>query len=204
MARAAKPQHIEDYRFDRLGVRVSLCFDKNRADFCFVLGGTTFRKPSIEELRRLAHDQILATHDLQWQPIITVNQLKPFACQERSFVGFTLDRSWIAKKANDDWVEHRWEEELEEGDPIPDQEKARKDWISEAHYFAGRDFTLHVLSADWQHDENRYHLPYTDNVWANLLRIVDQIEVLRDRLNALLTTPEGLARLEAPGIKLLT
>ena len=203
MARVAKAQHIEDFRFDRLGVKVSLCFDKNRADFCFELGGTTFRAPSIAELRRLAHDQILATYDLTWLPIIEVKRLNPFANKSRTFVGFNLDRFWIAKKNNGDWVDHQWEE-LEEGQPIPDPEVARRDWISNSHYFAASTFKLDTLQADYRGDADSYHLAYSDAVWDNLQRIVDQIEVLRDRLNALLTTPEGLARLEAPGIKLLT
>lgn len=62
-------------------------------------------------------------------------------------------------------------------------------------------FTPPVRGLDYQsHVENTMYLPYSEDVWNGLTKLVEATTQLNDRLAALLSTPEGHARLAAAAL----
>jgi len=184
MSRAAKPKKIEVYKHTKLGVSVDLCFDKNSALFLFELNGKTYTTKSMDELRTLAHREVEKLADVKWIPVIEVRRFAPFASHSRKFVGFTQNRFYIAKKADGGWIQRDWEDRFDDG----------CNGLTWANQFAGPGFELYKEGQD-SHDSATYVIDYTEGAWNNLLRISDQIEMLRDRLSDLLMTKAGVERL---------
>jgi hypothetical protein len=169
--------------------------DRNKLDFFFELGGNTHRAPSIDELRRKCRLEIENQSNLEWQPIIAIRRLTPFASQNRNFVGFVLDRFWIAQKPDGSWAKHRWDPEG--GSLAPATDDLRREWAYSSTAFA-KTFALYEYDdKNILRDERTFHIEYSDEAWAKLKLISEQIRVLANRLDELMMTREGVEQLKA-------
>lgn len=186
MARSLKPQKVEDFRHNKRGVSVALFLDRNTHEFFFDFLQERYTKPSLAELHKLAYEVIERETALTWAPMITVEKLTPFVQSDQTFIGFTIDRSWIARKANGNWLESQWDTR-ENGDTMHDRET----WAS--NFYIGRNVKFDRLP---YYGESKYYLPYSEALWTGLEKLLHHIRAMKRTLNHLLTTPDGLQRVE--------
>ena len=195
MPRQLKPQKLDTYKHSRLGVAVDLFLDRNSHVFFFELAGKRYTNKSMDGLTNDAHAAIEATHGVDWIPIITVERFRPFAQNDDgSFIGFHYTRSWIAKKHDDQWIQHRWayddEKELNPTEMLRGASGFhiyRKNFTGVPHF---------AKDDDW-HDARNSFLPYTVELWESLGLLVEKIKLLRKKLDELLMTEDGLKKLAA-------
>jgi len=207
MARALKPQKVDTWRHMRYNLSVDLFLDRNTCAFFCDYAGQQLRKPALAELTRALNELVEATLDLTWQSMITVSRMKPFAEQSDSFVGFKIDRSYICQTSSGSWLQVSW-------DDYHDEDRLKREPIQ----FWAREFYIPIEkrqsfklpctddSSGRRHidDVDCYYLPYTDALWVGLEDIIEKIRILRRSLNQLLTTQEGLAKIESQAAFLLT
>ncbi len=195
MARQLKPQKVEDYRHHRRGVSISIFLDRNTHEFFFDFMKERYIRPSLAELQRVAHEVVERETSLTWIPMITVESLSPFCRNDDTFIGFTIKRSWIAKKASGRWLEGRWEDK-EDGSLMGDREKWASDFYP-ASSTKQTDFSLPFYG------DEHYYLPYTDALWTGLETLLTHVRAMKKTLTHLLTTPDGLQRVERAATKSL-
>lgn len=197
MPRALKPQKLDSFTHRSYGVTVDLMLDRNSHDFFFDLGGNTFRAESMSDLTRKAREAIAESHNLTWLPMITVTRLEPFACRTNAFVGFEYDRSWIARKVDGKWLQCSWVN-YERENP---NEALR--WSHD--FYPGRKVTAFKLPSHGEDrdDAKTFYLPHSDELWHALEIVCDKITELRKRLDALMMTEKGIAKLSTLATGLL-
>lgn len=194
MSRELKPQKVGDYRHEKRGVTVELFLNRNTHEFYFDYQHQRYTKPALSDLKHCAREVIEAGTSLTWVPMITVEKLEPFARTDDTFVGFTVDRSWIAQKANGRWLEANWGDEVDSADMMRDREH----WARS--FYVDHRVTAFALP---HYGDNTYHLPYSVPLWEGLQTVLAHIRALRTSLHHLLTTPEGHQRVaQAAGKRL--
>lgn len=191
MARALKPQKVQDWTHERRGITLVFFLDRNDNTFFFEYQKQRISKPSIVELQHAALALVEASAALVWLPMITVSRLKPFAREDcGDFIGFEINRSWIAKKVNTDWLQSRWDGFDRDG------QDEREKWAG--NFYPSRhiaDFALpYYGAADHVHDRDQFYLPYTEELWVGLEQLLEKIRLVKTQLDLLLTTPAGLER----------
>lgn len=190
MPRALKPYKVDEYRNNKKGVIVELFFDRDSKEFFATYAGKQLRKPSINELRAAMHAQVEATVKLVWIPMITIDRITPFGNSNGAFVGFDIERQWIAQTLPGFWVSLLWET----------YERTDKDTFIKQFYPAQAVRSAFKLPC---HAEDCFYLPYSEQLWKGLSEINEAILKLRDGLNKLLTTEDGLRRIETISIRKL-
>ena len=189
MARKLKSQKVGEVKHRGSGEEVPIYLDRNELDFFADFGGQRLRAASAKELRRKLWVVIDETTHLEWQPVIVVKELRPFATRSAGFVGFEAGRFL--------WARRR------------DGSLARVDWSqrdSEAKYRYSSTMTCQVKMQEEFDPPYRevgrvatVYLPYSPELWAGVQELERGISVLKSRLTELLMTNEGQARLAEVG-----
>jgi hypothetical protein len=183
MPRALKPYKV-DYVYDgKLRVRVEIMFDRDAKLFFAELETERVQAPSVDECKRLTRDMIPRVVQMEWKPYIIVDGRTEVDCVYSSHgrdghdveLHFRFSRREITKNLQGNMIER-----------------------------------LHVL--DWPHkdterrtsscnlDEERL-IPYSAELWANLVALKEQIEKAGERLVELIDDRKKLpARLAAGNV----
>ena len=200
MARALKPQKVETWKHEKRGVKLDLFLDRNDHTFFCEFQKEIVREPSLAALHHTIRRTIESSCALKWLPMVTVTRLKPFAQDGDQFIGFTIERSWIAQKADGNWLQCSWEHN--------DTDEDREMWASSfwlGHGVHGSTFTLPYYGAKnvFHRDYDHFYLPYTEELWVGLDELLEKLRFLRGKLDELLTTQAGLERIAGFGGNLL-
>jgi hypothetical protein len=200
MSRLLKPQLAEKWKHDKHGSVVDLMLDRNDHTFFCVFQGKRLTQPSLDQLRREICKAVESSFDLTWIPMITVTRLTPFHRNHDSvFVGFELNRDWIAKRQDSKWLIAQWTSLNGETDHRT--EFARELYIGRDNM---SDFSLPYKGHSSVTSYDSYYIPYTDDIWEAMQLIKQRIQDIRDQLHRLLTTEEGIKFLMTFATRMLT
>lgn len=190
MARKLKPQKVSKVNHRGSGVEVPIYLDRNELDFFADFGGQRFRTGSAKDLRRELWMTIDVSTHLEWQPVIEVKELCPFATRADGFVGFEAVRFLWARRhdgtlARVEWRDKDVADKYQHAKTMTVQVQMQEEF--EPPY---RDSQARVATV---------YLPYTPSLWAGVQELGRGISVLKERLTELLMTEEGQARLAEVG-----
>lgn len=141
-------------------------------------------------LRQQVHAWLRDNLKLEWQAVIEVVPLSPFGSPDLisgAFLGFTLNRFWWAKKAGDGrgYVRTGWEHD---GKPN----------FTTSFSVETDQFMPPVNS------NGRFYLPYSDESWVGLQRIIAALKTLKANLDAMIQSDDGQAQIAQLGASLMT
>ena len=147
-----------------------------------------------EKLKKDAAKLALSLSTMEFKPVIVVIESKPYSGRRSrcAFVGFSLERIYVAKRGDSSWVqlEYAWYLEHKE-----DTDTTR--FIRRARSFrwdcSNLPFT--EVSTDFHNSGQTTILDYSDELWAGLCALQAAIKKVRETLLELVSSCEGIARL---------
>lgn len=209
-----KPIDVDEVHNPTVGVRVKIKLDRERNIFFATFAGKRIEHEVCGEVIKQVREAIVAAQQLDWVPVIEIERLLPFGADTaENFIGFTLERFYIAYTTEGRIVRTRWFED--EGVPVPlsvyrKKIEGRFKGANESNDMAfvetfawdeGRDGKFQLpypyegcrgarSKEDWR-DERTLYVRFTPELWQGLELILGRIEELRRKLDELLLSPEG-------------
>jgi len=157
-----------------------------------------------KRLIRRVHEWLNNNATPDWQPVIEVTPLFPFAHEGGGFIGFAIDRFYWAKRPyGDGYLKiENWEHDPREwdGDPLYNPLDLARDFSVKIEGHAP--FEPPCKSHRSFGDETIY-LPYTEETWAGLEQMLDAIDELNQNLSTMLSTADGIQAINVVGAKIL-
>lgn len=194
MARKLKPRKVGEVKHKGSGVEVPIFLDRNELDFFADFGGQTLRDGNAKSLQRRVWMAIDAAIRLDWQPVIEVREMRPFATPSHGFVGFEAGRFLWTRRHNGTLARVEW------------RNKDVTDKYAYAKTMTHRAKMVEEFDPPYRDCAGRavvIYLPYTDELWNGLQELERAILILKARLTDLLMTEEGRARLAEVGQAML-
>jgi hypothetical protein len=205
--RYRKSIQVDTVTYKPAGITASIYLDRNTLTFYADFMDQHFSSTTAEEVKTQVYQVMVRVADLVWQPVIEVEKLSPFHGGNAPFVGFVVDRFYVARRHDGTYAKVQWHR------PIPmtgissaDDDDGQGNWLqwSETFYWTKDQGEFNPPTFfDRAGDRGRYYLPYTDPLWEGLQHLQQAIGELDDRLDGLLGTPEGLKALATIGRHLL-
>lgn len=222
MARGKKDQIVETFEH-RSGVKIDLLFDPNPTrihpesglTFSAVVGDKSFRSKIAEEVKRAVWAYLDANSKLDWHAVIEIKELEPFAATREIFVGFSLDRYYLAESKEKRQDERPALRKLSWDAFDPEEHDMRFVGTGSIDFYRihrSQEFhAFHEKIPDClpyrekrAHNEGKQtYVAYDENVWAALQSIQEGISRLKRRLRDLTGTNVGIEKLSAMGSQLL-
>lgn len=182
-------QRLTETLTHRTGQKVDCFYDPNDKLFKATLYGLNVVCASHEALVRTLWERMdKATVRPLWQDVIEIEETKPFVANEDHFFGFDYSRYHIWQRLDGKYMTARWNQEQTDEERL---QYAEESWdicgkLTFPHQWRGRD-TYKTL------------IYYTEEVWLALGVMQDKLLDLKGRFRELISSEEGLARLESFG-----
>jgi len=195
-----KPKVISTVKHPRAGMSVDIYLDAESLTFSATVAGEIISGKDGKDVERRVWRAIEASMELDWQPVIEVHTLHPFAVTDEDFVGIEIDRYYVAvRKTDGRLLEARWSTDGQAtfadaktfGKWNPTSEG---EWKLPCNDGNGRPSLM---------DGTLYFMAYTEDLWAGLEQLIAAIRALRARLDTLLATADGQAMIATVGAQLL-
>lgn len=222
---------VDLFRHDKTGIEIPIALDKGRCEFRAEHGENVFRVKELEQLRKDLDAYCDTINCLEWVPLIEVETLQwspeePDEAQPDYFIGekteiqFQFSRYMVAW-AGGKWVSSVWSPDLDyeirqlghEPSDVERQgivEKVRRNTCRDFRYFSGAGPSLPSLplartpESTWGRDTHTF-LHYSEQTWLGLEKLRQGFRVLQQRLNEILASVEGVAKIaKGAGVPLLT
>lgn len=117
MPKALKPVEADTVRHDKADVTVTIFFNRNNQKFFATVAGKVLENETCAALRGEVWTAIEEATKVEWIPVIEIEKLAPFHAQEYTgFIGFTVDRYYVAQLASGRMLKSRWYEPGEDGE----------------------------------------------------------------------------------------
>lgn len=216
-----KPIEVDAIHNAVVGVRVPIMLDRNKNTFFADYAGRRYEHETCGNVKALVREAIEASQKLDWQPVLQIERLTPFgAAAPENFIGFTLERFYIAFTTEGQIVRTRWFVDSSGADvplsvyrkrnvtPTRGNNDANDMAFVESFTWDEERWGKFRLpypyegclpagsEGDWR-DEQTYYLPFTPGLWRALELLQERIEEARRKLDELLLTAEGNKLLEA-------
>jgi hypothetical protein len=194
-----KPKVISIVKHPRAGISVDIYLNHESLTFSATVAGELIAGTDGKDVERRVWRAIEASMELDWQPVIEVHTLHPFASTDEDFVGIEIDRFYVAvRKTDGRLLESAWSTD---GHASFTYAKTFGKW-------SARDGEWKLPCNDGNGrpslmDGTLYFMAYTDELWAGLEQLIAAIRALRARLDTLLATAEGQAMIATVGAQLL-
>lgn len=223
MARGKKDQVVETFEH-RSGMKIDLLFDPNPQrihpetglTFNAVVGDKGFRFKTAEEVKRAVWEYLDANCKLDWHPVIEITELEPWgANNDELFVGFNIDRYYLAESNDKRQDGHPSLRKLRWDEYTPDKDRMRFDSTDNIDFYRiqnSQEFhAFHLKIPDClpyrekhPHRTGKHsYLLYDESVWVALQSIQEGITRLKRKLRTLTGTNTGIQQLTAMGSQLL-
>jgi hypothetical protein len=224
MPRKLKPLEVDEVNLDRAGVRVKIYLDRNRNVFYGKVAGKQIEDASCDVAKGKVYQAIVEATSVEWVAVIEIEKLTPFSARSyEGFIGFTLDRYFVATLESGRMIKTRWfeEEEGQAGQPLAKYRAEKLDgsgdpfqFAESFHWDSKRDgpfrlpwphegFKVHYDSPNIKDvegdiaEEQTFYVAHSPELWAALNLLLERIEEARRRLDELLLSPSGHKMLEA-------
>lgn len=216
-----KPIEVDEVHNAVVGVRVPIKLDRNTNTFFAEFAGKRYEHAICGNVIAMVRVAVEASQKLDWQPVLQIERLTPFgAASPENFIGFTLDRFFIAFTTEGRIVRTRWFVDTTGADFPLSVYRKRTVKLGRGNNDANdmafvESFTWDEerwgkfrlpypyegclpagSEGDWR-DEQTYYLPFTPGLWRALELLQERIEEARRKLDELLLTAEGNQLLEA-------
>jgi hypothetical protein len=210
-----KPIEVDEVHYATLGVRVKIFLNREKNKFYADYAGEHFEHAECAQVKRLVLDSIQASQKLDWIPVIEIEKLLPFSADTpENFIGFSLDRFYIAYTTGGRIVRTRWFVDGEGVDvPLSVYRKSIEGRVKGANAANDMAFVETFLwdeeragkfrlpypyegcqgtdsGEDWRSEQTVY-VRYSPELWRGLELILERIEEMRRKLDELLLSPEG-------------
>lgn len=217
MPQKLKPLKVDTVSHSKAGITVEIFLDRNSNVFYGKLAGQQIEDKACEVVKSKVYEAICASLEVEWLPVIEIEKLMPFHSRtSEGFIGFSLDRYYLAILKSGRIVKSRWLESEEHGDmPRAEHHQSRPgashDPFSMAESFHWDEERDGKFRLPWPHkgfkvyrgapsfaeragefeEEQTYYVPYSPELWQALNLLQERIEQARQRLDELLLTPDG-------------
>jgi len=150
----------------------------------FTMNGTVYRD-LVQSFKKL----IRAENQLEFFPVIVVQEKPPFASQGTPFLSFTFYRCYVAHRPGENraMAKIEWEDYTGQGDLQVYKHRLRPpgDFRFRIGKLPYSDYPLH-------RDGGSYVFEYNEALWEGLKKLYAQVENMQDRFRALLGTKQGI------------
>lgn len=201
-----KPIQVDTVTYKPAGITTSIYLDRNTLTFFADFMDQHFSSITAEEVKTQVYQTMVKVADLVWQPVIEVEKLAPFQGGKTPFVGFLLDRFYVARRYDGTYAKVQWHRSVPMTGISSADDDGQGNWLhwAETFYWTKDQGEFNPPTFfDRAGDRGKYYLPYTDPLWEGLQHLQQAIGELDDRLDSLLGTPEGLKALATIGQHLL-
>ena len=196
---ARLPARVDFITHARTGVKVALRLDKKNMVFQAEYGGQTYKSKDGGEVRAQTLKAIEESHQLTFQPVIRVEVARGnFGSVYHSRaelgvgLGVAITRFYFSQEG--ELRQLTWE------DHKRNNVTRLKRWMPPGFKGKPEEFTLPFSRPNrLSYGSDHYYLPYSEETWEGLQRIVKNIETAKDHLNAFLVDPGVISKLIAIG-----
>jgi hypothetical protein len=218
-----KPIEVDAVLNTVVGVRVPIKLDRESNRFFATYAGERYEHETCGNVKAMVREAIEAAQKLDWMPVIQIERLMPFSAEKpEHFIGFTLERYYIAFTSGGRIVQTRWFVDPEGADmPLSVYRKKAISRVRGANDSNDMSFVESFTwdeeqqgkfrlpypyegclpagdESDWR-EEQTFYVAFTPELWRALELLQERIEEARRRLDELLLTPGGHKLLEAWG-----
>jgi hypothetical protein len=209
MAKRPASIQVDTIVYKQAGMSATLYLDKKTLVFHATFMDETFRGVSADDVKTQVFQAMKNAASMEWNPVIEVEKLAPFGArydswQPHPWVGFSLDRFYVAKRYNGTYAKVEWvlsEHVLEahgDLDGMGMQSRA-----TSFYWPMNEEFCPPIRLCRPGDDRPKHYLPYTVQLWEGLQHLQQAISALGNRLDAMLESPEGLIMLTNVGQRLM-
>lgn len=205
-----KPKVVDTVKHTDSGISVDILLEPDDLTFRAKLPDDTWITHSeAAALRREVNQWLNANLVLEWHSAIAVKVLSPFSMTERTgdFVGFTIDRFHWAKKltGHNHYVKTRWLHRPDDEDNRGWGERGKKcGWTFVQEFWTSQREFNPPCRLEKDFDRGVYYIPYSEEIWLGLEKMLEGIREINERLNDMLADPEqGHAYLAQVGASIL-
>lgn len=201
MSRTLKPQEVEKIHIpNSLSEFVILYLDRNVKDFFCDIHGEVLRSPDFPTLKKVVEDKIKNLEGLTWMPIIQVTvqrqiYLEASRSERKRYADLSLEisRFYVSLNHNRQWLRAEWD--------VPENERSRNNkWAN----WGGTNRPANINDIPFHSKGNEQHfLPYSENLWAGLNRIVEKLNELRNQVAQALGDNQNVQNIEKIGSDVL-
>lgn len=191
MPRNLKPQLVEQNYRPRHNIPygIDIYLNRNDLSFFFDFQGERYEGGDIHTVHTKARDVLEASVDVKFIPIIEVDVMSFSSFQHKPILGLTFHRMYIAKRTDGKWLSVSWELAKRNADEMFNY-SSHDHSISKRLAPAGHIDRPMVTKTN---DSTDYIIPYDENLWLGLVELQKALGILRDKINGLLSSEEGLA-----------
>lgn len=188
MTRKLKALEVGEVKHVKLAAPVKVFYDRADKKFFGTIPGNTITATEQRACERLIYEAISELVQLEWQRVIVVQRLRPFAYsgggnRVEPFVGFEMHRHEVAKQKTADGERSRWLER-DWRDDSNTSAFWKERWINDG------DAKTFYHPEEKQNGEHTVVLPYTDELWANLSALQDRVTQAGEQLTQMLNSPD--------------
>lgn len=227
MARREPGRRLEIWKHPKFGVEVEIRFDTGHGLFWGWLGDVRFAGKILEDVRSQLKKAVEEGTDIKWIAILEVdtessidNTVKvaqgrgggfsivkaEWADQTdngKNHINIDYERYWVAWVGNK-WMKcNQWQapDKTNKGHGV-DRRFLMTEWYAMAKENGDVTFPFEKPASRYE-DGPTLYLPYSQSLWDSLVVVGVRLGELSDRLNTLLSTEDGRARLESATTGLL-
>lgn len=191
MSRGKKDRVVKQIKH-RSGATVDLLFNpnENALNFYAVVADERIVDNDAEVVIAKVIKLMDSSMAMKWIPIIEVNEVRPFVSSSGSFVGLDIERFYAAKKLDGNGYRVRWGDYDER-----DTNAVKMNHARQIYRFNPEELPRFSNS----HHGWETWMKYDEATWQALCAIVDNIELLKSKLEDLVTHESGLAKIAQLG-----
>lgn len=195
MARTKRMVKVGEFKYAPANLVIEIRYDNTEQVFWSLFAGQTLQAPTQGELESALKALIKAAYDVEWKRMIIAKPRRE-SNREAAGVRLAIERVQWAYLPGAGLKLTQWDAE---GD-------YRIAW---SHFFYIKDMQYdHERLPHWSppyiepkryvhDDDERYYIPYTDQIWDGLIIVQQRIAEIGQRLSTILGTSEGLLLLDS-------
>lgn len=192
MPRQLKPQSIGEYYDSNTHTTVEMFLDRNDHTFFAQFGPEKYYAGSKNELIVQLQKAVKEAVNIEWAPMIQVRRIEPSTLgwgdrdEDPPFVGFKVYRYHYGRLQDGTWVSSPWDT----------SEHLRTNLRQNLGFDKNKELVLPCSRREGGRGvPNTFFLPYDEETWVALNHLVENIRVVRRRLDAMLVSEDGIGQL---------
>ena len=193
MPRALKPQKVDEVRHNS-GITVELFLDRNHNVFYADVFKTRLQHAQAQQLKYNVEQALADAVAPEWTDVIQVHESSPFGGSSSNFFGFGYERMHVWQRPDGFIMTSAWH---------PEATSQEKLFDSALGYAASKDrsaLTLpRVYWSQGAHRDMHTWMLYSEEAWEGLGVMQERLYQLKLNFRKLVSTDEGIARLEGVG-----
>ena len=197
MARKRKPLEVERFTHVRAREELVVYYDTEGKHFFGTFAGHRVNGETQNKAHIALYNLVTQMVEIEWIPVIQVSHERDIAfARSNILLAFTFKRYYIGLKADGCHImlEH-WNLMEEHG-----EDKEQLLGFSKPMYHEMSKVDWHNLPGQWN---NEHYIPYTEELWIGLCQLQKAVQELVEKLKSLISTPEGIQRIEGVGLGLM-